>query len=246
MIRIALHFLFWIASALLLILYLGGSSSDYRFTIIFVSLLLPTAILTSYSFNYYLLPSLLFKKRYLPFAIYSLAIVVLSLHLEMMVTVVVFMNLADYSYENMAPMAANSLSMAVGMYFIVFLSIILYLARRWARPLPTATHEKVFLHVRSDRKMMQLDTKEILYVESMDNYVKIHTINGVIITKEKISKLEVRLPEQFIRVHRSFLVNRYHVDSFTKEKLVIGEIEIPISRTYKDSLFANLEALAKG
>lgn len=101
--------------------------------------------------------------------------------------------------------------------------------------------EESFIYVRSDRKVVKIILSDILYIESLKDYVKIHTDHDLVITKEKISKLEEKLPErQFIRTHRSFLVAVKSINAFTAETIEIKNCEIPIGRTYKSSVLAFL------
>lgn len=101
--------------------------------------------------------------------------------------------------------------------------------------------EEPFIYVRSDRKVIKIFLENILYIESMKDYVKIHTHDGIIITKEKISMLEEKLPEDhFIRTHRSFLVALKAIRAFTTETIEIKNHEIPIGRTYKSSVLGHL------
>ena len=75
---------------------------------------------------------------------------------------------------------------------------------------------------------------EITYVESLADYVKIVKSDGdTVITKEKISAIADKLPDLFIRIHRSFIINTAAINSFTKESIVIKDQTFPISRTYK-------------
>lgn len=98
-----------------------------------------------------------------------------------------------------------------------------------------------FVYVRSDRKIVRVLVDGILFVESLKDYVKIHLENEVIITREKISALEEKLPEdQFIRTHRSFLVASKSIKAFTVETIEIKNHEIPIGRTYKNSVLSFL------
>lgn len=98
-----------------------------------------------------------------------------------------------------------------------------------------------FVYVRSDRKIVRVLVDEILFVESLKDYVKIHLEHEVIITREKISMLEEKLPEdQFIRTHRSFLVASKSIKAFTKETIELKDHEIPIGRTYKNSVLSFL------
>lgn len=88
--------------------------------------------------------------------------------------------------------------------------------------------------VRSNRKQVSIDFDEVLFIESLGDYVKINLIdNSQVITKEKISSLEERLPDLYLRIHRSFLVNKSKISYFNKEEVEIDNQTIPISRTYK-------------
>lgn len=101
--------------------------------------------------------------------------------------------------------------------------------------------EDSFVYVRSDRKVVKVPVGDILFVESMKDYIKIHLEHETIITREKISSLEDKLPEdQFIRTHRSFLVASKSIKAFTAETIEIKNHEIPIGRTYKNSVLSFL------
>lgn len=102
--------------------------------------------------------------------------------------------------------------------------------------------EESFIYVRSDRKVVKIVLSDIHYIESLKDYVKIHTNDEVIITKERISTLEEKLPQsQFIRTHRSFLVAIKSIKAFTAETIEIKNSEIPIGRTYKSSVLSFLD-----
>jgi len=108
------------------------------------------------------------------------------------------------------------------------------------REKPKAT-QAIHLFVRSDRKMIKLMLIDILYIESLSDYLKIHTINGIIITRETLKNLTEKLPEDiFIRIHRSFIVNINHIKSFTKEDVHIKDTALSISRSYKDLVHQRL------
>ena len=68
----------------------------------------------------------------------------------------------------------------------------------------------------------------------MKDYLKIHTTSQSVLIKERISAFAEQLSsEQFIRVHRSYIVNLDHVTAYTQQDVEIGEIEIPIGGNYK-------------
>lgn len=97
------------------------------------------------------------------------------------------------------------------------------------------------LFVRSDRKMVKVVLSDILYIESLSDYLKIHTTNGLIITRETLTSLEEKLSKhQFLRIHRSFIVNKSQILSFTKDTISIDKTELPISRSFKASVHESL------
>ena len=101
-----------------------------------------------------------------------------------------------------------------------------------------------YIFVRSDRKMMKVNFNEILYIESLSDYIKIYTAEKTVITRETISSIEAKLPQkEFIRVHRSFIVSLSGITSYTNETIEINKKEIPISRTYKDEVIKRLECI---
>ena len=99
-----------------------------------------------------------------------------------------------------------------------------------------------FVYFRADRKMVKVTLHDILYVESMKDYVKIITRNGTIITKQSITSVQAMLPEkEFVRNHRSFIVAMRHIKSFTSEIIEINDTEIPIGKLFRNEV---LKALA--
>jgi DNA-binding LytR/AlgR family response regulator len=93
------------------------------------------------------------------------------------------------------------------------------------------------IHVRADRKTVKISFDDILYIESLKDYVKVVTIGKAIIAKQSISSLEETLPRgMFVRIHRSYIVSLNKIESYTSEIVEIGKKELPISRMYKHEL----------
>lgn len=94
--------------------------------------------------------------------------------------------------------------------------------------------EEAYIFLREDREMVKVFLKDILYIESLRDYVKVKTATNQIISYQKISFLEQKLPEkEFVRIHRSFIVSIDKISSFTFSSVKIGGIEVPIGRNYK-------------
>jgi len=91
-----------------------------------------------------------------------------------------------------------------------------------------------YIHFRSDRKMIKVALNDILYIESLKDYIKVISTSGTVITKQSISSVEDELPkDMFIRIHRSFIVALNKVESYSNELVWVGKTELPISRMYR-------------
>lgn len=98
-----------------------------------------------------------------------------------------------------------------------------------------------FIYVKADRKMNKILVSDILYVESLDDYVKIHQLNSVLIVKENISQLEEKLSKYlFVRIHRSFLVSSKVIKSISAEGVEVGTKVLPFGRAFKNGAMALL------
>ncbi len=95
-----------------------------------------------------------------------------------------------------------------------------------------------FLFFRVDRKMVEVVLEEILYIESLKDYIKIVQRNQKpLLVKQSISSLEIMLPEnRFVRIHRSFIVSINKLTAFTNHEIEINEVTIPIGRNYLDGI----------
>jgi len=91
-----------------------------------------------------------------------------------------------------------------------------------------------FVYFRADRKMVKVKYTEILYVESMKDYIKIVRVNEKpLLVKQSISSLEELLPANlFLRIHRSYIVAVNNIVAFSNHDVEIGGKEIPIGRLY--------------
>lgn len=99
-----------------------------------------------------------------------------------------------------------------------------------------------FVYFRADRKMQKVMLSEILYIESMKDYIKVITTEGVIITKQSITSVEAMLSDKlFVRTHRSYIVAVNKIRSYTNELIEIDKTEIPIGKLYRSGVMKVLE-----
>ena len=101
----------------------------------------------------------------------------------------------------------------------------------------------LFLYFRADRKMVKIFFHEILFIESLKDYIKIVTTTKTIVTKYVLYTLEEMLPPgEFLRIHRSYIIAINKIDSYNAESVQIAKHEIPIGKIYKIDVIRRLNA----
>ncbi|MDY0199944.1 MAG: LytTR family DNA-binding domain-containing protein [Tenuifilaceae bacterium] len=98
--------------------------------------------------------------------------------------------------------------------------------------------------LKSDSKNHKVIIDEILYIESLDDYVKVHTINGKLVCYSRLVVMEELLKNHnnMVRIHRSYMINISHAKSFTNFNVEIDGKELPIGRKYKEQVISKLQA----
>lgn len=110
-------------------------------------------------------------------------------------------------------------------------------------PQDSLRSDEPHIFLKADRKMVKVYLKDILYIESLKDYVRIKLPGKEVISLQKISFLEEKLPEDcFIRIHRSFIVPINKIEAFSNSAVEIGGTEIPIGRNYKDAVLEQLNS----
>lgn len=91
-----------------------------------------------------------------------------------------------------------------------------------------------YINFRSDRRMIKVALADIVYIESIKDYIKVVTLTNTVVTKQPISSVEEMLPAaMFIRIHRSYIVAINKIESYNHEQVWIAKQELPISRMYR-------------
>ena len=112
------------------------------------------------------------------------------------------------------------------------------------QPVPNIVPESTtpsYIYIKINKKIHKVLLSEILYAESIKDYIKIHTSSGNLVTKQTIASFEELLPgNEFLRIHRSFIISINKIKSFTANTVDVGGIELPIGRSYKHQVFSAL------
>ncbi len=98
-----------------------------------------------------------------------------------------------------------------------------------------------FIYLKADRKIHKIAIDDITYIESMDEYVKVHLQTKVLVTRESISSLQNKLgANSFVRIHRSFIIATKFISSVSSDGVEIRGKLLPFGRAYKLSALAGL------
>lgn len=104
--------------------------------------------------------------------------------------------------------------------------------------------ENAFIYLKEDKKMVKIFVRDILYVESIKDYVKVKLDHKQIITYQRISYMQEKLPDdKFVRVHKSFIVAIDKIDFYNNDSVTVRGHTLPIGRNYKNQM---IEIINKG
>jgi DNA-binding LytR/AlgR family response regulator len=117
------------------------------------------------------------------------------------------------------------------------------LTKKFAEKAPTIPEKETqseFIMVKTGYNTININLNDILYVEGLKDYIKIHLTGKTILTLNSLKKLQEILPEsRFVRVHRSFIVSLPKIDSIQRNRIVIGKAFVPVGENYKNA-FKNI------
>lgn len=237
------HILYSEIVVLVLTLVFGRSWGNNTAAFFFISMLLPIVLGTSYFVNYILVPKYLLKKKYLKFALYSLYTAIVSLYLEMIVLMFSFIYIGNFSFRNLGPNASDTILLAVILYLLVFIGVLLLMVNQKKESRinqqMSAGQDSLknsFLEIMSNRKIARIPYHDIVYIESLSDYIQVNTLNEKIVSKEKISNLATRLPDVFIRIHRSFIINKEKIKSISYDEVIVEDVNLNIGRSYRKAV----------
>ncbi len=105
------------------------------------------------------------------------------------------------------------------------------------RNMETEISVKDHLYIKVNGRLVKVFHKEIIYAESMKDYMKVVAVGAQYITHLTMKALEELLPRQsFVRIHRSFIINRNHVRSIGKKDIELDQYTIPVGENFRDNI----------
>ncbi|HWK06556.1 MAG TPA: LytTR family DNA-binding domain-containing protein [Puia sp.] len=106
-----------------------------------------------------------------------------------------------------------------------------------ASPAPAINH----IFIKTEYRIQKVNLTDIFYIEALRDYIAIHTATAKILSLESMKNMEEILPGmQFIRIHKSYIINRECIDFIERGRVVIHKEYLPIGETYREKLFSKL------
>lgn len=218
---ILITFSYWILAVIIIATILLSLGYPFALGLLMGSLFLPGTFLVKY-----LLPKI-FKEKSKKKTANTIFLFIAVAVLEFLLIISVHIWISDQAYPSIAGVLVNPMFVAVVITLLCLGDW--FLSKYLSSILP---EDKTITFI-SDRHKVSILPSEILYIESNDREVTIYaTENRTYRNKTGISQWENILGDNFIRIHRSYIVNRASIKSIDKDFICIGEIELPISRKY--------------
>ena len=218
---ILITFSYWILAVIIIAMILLSLGYPFALGLLMGSLFLPGTFLVKY-----LLPKI-FKEESKKKTANAIFLFIAVAVLEFLLIISVHIWISDQAYPSIAGVLVNPMFVAVVITLLCLGDW--FLSKYLSCILP---EDKTITFI-SDRHKVSILPSEILYIESNDRDVTIYaTENRTYRNKTGISQWENILGDNFIRIHRSYIVNRASIKSIDKDFICIGEIELPISRKY--------------
>jgi DNA-binding LytR/AlgR family response regulator len=96
--------------------------------------------------------------------------------------------------------------------------------------LPSQEH----IFIKTAYRIQKVDLDEIFYLEALRDYIAIHLHSSRILTLESMKNMEEKLPGKFIRIHKSYIINKDKIEFLSRGRVIINKVYLPVGNTYKE------------
>ena len=245
---------YWGFSGLLLLGVFVSKGHSFGIVFYFITCLLPVVIGTSFYVNKKLIPEFLLRGKNGIFILYAIYTIIISLYLQYLVIFIALIVFTSFQFGKSSLVSLNIGNLSLTMYVLVLVKVIIEIIQKLSeketiikslKNTKKASSEEFAekIVIRYNRVNHSIFLSNILYIESLSDYIKVVTLDDELVTKERISKISSRLPPYFKRIHRSFIVNSQKVSSYNSEFITVEGSQIPISRTYKKDIITYLNKM---
>ncbi len=236
------HIIFWVGYYIVFSLIWMRPEQGYFASFYLEFVLMPFRIGAVYAMLYILIPRYLIVRRYREFLLAYLALLLLTGFLQRLSSYFFYEFLLfeqtgpfiDLSLYIRSIMLVNTTVILLGAVKI-FSLYLLEVDRNQQRQMADGSRE--FVEVKANRRTYLLQPSDILYLESMGNYVTYFLANGEkLVSYGSIKAALDTLPEEFLRLHRSYVVNLNHLHSYNADNVIVAGQELPRGKDIEDAV----------
>jgi len=228
--KILTHVLFWFGY-FLLFGFIWAQDGNYLDAYALEFVLLPARIMAVYVMIYLLIPRYLENERYLKFGISYVQLLLVSGMIQTIIT---------YFYQGMSDSSLTLSALTRNIVLINSTVVVIgsfKIFKLWQQQQATSKAQSrensPIIEMKADKRTYRLRTSDILYLESLGNYVTYHLKDRRLISYTSLNECASRLPENFMRIHKSYIVNRENITSYNSEDIEVGEKRLPIGRAFR-------------
>ncbi|SMD32690.1 LytTr DNA-binding domain-containing protein [Reichenbachiella faecimaris] len=238
--RIAEHLLYWLGLIAFLSVVWGSSDGNYPRNLIIQFYSLPSRLILVYTTLYLLIPHFLLKKQFTRFALaylFLLVLVGLVIQRPLMLYHVQPIYLPEWNVSSFF-IISELMNTLLDVNLAAILPVGNSLYNLWVSSNEKLeTNAQKFIYLKVEKRLEKVVIDDIIYVESLKNYIKVKTTEKEIVAYRSLTVMEEALPvDKFLRVHRSFIIGLTYVESFSPNQIQLGAIKIPVGRTYKEEV----------
>ncbi len=232
--RLLTHVIFWLVYYLSFALIWASKHGLFAsFYLEFI--LLPLRISATYLVLYWLMPGYLLFGKVLKFLIYWSILLIIFGILQRLVIFAFYEELLLKTGGELFDLRAIFRS-----GLLINTTIMLAMTIKWYglyhSLMSRQTKQIKKIEINADRRTHLIDPREILHIEGLGNYIKIHLQNQqALTTYSTIKNILNQLPKQFLRCHRSHVINTLHIESFNNDNIYLGNSIIPRGKDVKDA-----------
>ncbi|WP_299548069.1 LytTR family DNA-binding domain-containing protein [Seonamhaeicola sp.] len=252
--NVKLHLFYWLGLVLFFTFIWGSYDHDYLRNFMVQLYSLPARLLLVYGTILFLIPKFFLEEKYLKFFFGLVALLIISGVLVQR-SIMVFMVQGHYlPYKSETFFKITELMNTVlDVNNALIIPLVYVFVKKWNASKEKSqelaqenlklaqTQEQASLHLKEGNHRHKIIVKDILFIESQKNYVKITTADKEITIYKSLTAIEEMLPEKmFLRVHRSFIVSTEHISSYSPTKVILNDITIPVGRKYKEAVKTRL------
>jgi len=249
LLKVKNHIIYWVAFVSFFTLVWGTYDNDYFRNFMIQILSLPARMILVFVTLYFLFPNYFLRRKFGRFIVSSiLLLVVVSIFVQRVIFFYIIQPhyLKNFKISNFFALTEimNTI-LDVNMALIIPLGYTLF--KSWHRAnqrtlelekrhMEQPTDYK-YIYLKIEKSLQKVYIDDIIFIESLKNYIKVKTIEREIIVYKSISDVKELLPKRkFLRVHRSYIVALDFIDSFSPSKLTLKGISIPVGRKYKEEV----------